>query len=399
MKAHLFQLSELGEIVSGSTPKTGVTEFWNGDIPWVTPADLTSHDGIWFQGKPKGITQAGYDSCSTRMLPRGSILFSSRAPIGHCAVAPYPLCTNQGFKSLVTNDRLDPIYGYFALRFVTPSIIARGRGATFAEVSTEIMESIQIPVPSLPQQQQIARQLEEADRLRRTRRYALALSDTFLPAAFLQLFGDSSYRNVRLEELAADEKNSVVNGPFGSDLLTRELTRSGVPVIYIRDISSGRYERTSTSFVTTAKAAELEFCNAKPGDVLVAKVGDPPGIAVIYPTTEMDGVVTQDVIRIRPNTKLVSPAFLQAFLNSSLAHREMAKIMVQGTRQRFSLGQFKEISVPLPALNLQNEFALLMTRAERLRSVQRESLRQAEHLFQTLLHRAFGGVSDRAVLR
>ena len=169
-----------------------------------------------------------------------------------------------------------------------------------------------------------------------------------------------------------------MNGPFGSDLLTSELTNSGVPVIYIRDISSGRYERTSSVFITPTKAAELTFCNAKPGDVLVAKVGDPPGIAAIYPAGDAEGIVTQDVIRIRPNTELVSVFYLQAFLNSRLAHQEMAKIMVEGTRLRFSLGQFKEISVPVPPLPLQQKFAALVHRVEHLRAVHKEALWQAE---------------------
>jgi type I restriction enzyme S subunit len=105
-----------------------VPKYWDGDIPWVTPADLSNHEGIYFQGKPKRITKAGYESCSTTMLPPRSILFSSRAPIGHCAVTTYPVCTNQGFKSIIPNGNFDPIYGFFALKFITPSIIAKDAG-------------------------------------------------------------------------------------------------------------------------------------------------------------------------------------------------------------------------------------------------------------------------------
>jgi type I restriction enzyme S subunit len=276
----------------------------------------------------------------------------------------------------------EPFYGQF-MQTVS------GVGGSLLRARPAQVADIEIPLPSLSEQQRAAGQLEQADRLRRTRRYGLELSDTFLPAAFLQLFGDATFPHAALEELATKERNSFVNGPFGSDLLTSELTDSGVPVIYIRDISSGRYERTSSVFVRPAKAAELEFCNAKPGDVLVAKVGDPPGIAAIYPAAEPDGIVTQDVIRVRPNTKVVSASYLQGFLNSWLAHREMTRIMVEGTRLRFSLGQFKDISILVPPLPLQQKFAALVEWVERLRSVQRESLRQSEHLFQSLLHNAF----------
>src|SRR5437870_2699095 len=127
-------LRELGEIVSGSTPDTSNKAYWGGDIQWITPADLTEHAGIYFRGKLRKITKAGYNSCSTKLLPPGSILFSSRAPIGHCVVTAFPLCTNQGFKSIIPNEKLDPVYCFFALKFFTPELIELGRGATFLEI-------------------------------------------------------------------------------------------------------------------------------------------------------------------------------------------------------------------------------------------------------------------------
>src|ERR1051325_4393008 len=107
-------LGELGEIVSGSTPDTSIKEYWGGDIPWITPADLTNHFGVYFKGELRKITKLGFESCSTRLLPPGVILFSSRAPIGHCAVTTFPLCTNQGFKSIIPNSQLYSAYCYYA---------------------------------------------------------------------------------------------------------------------------------------------------------------------------------------------------------------------------------------------------------------------------------------------
>ncbi len=363
MKAHLFQLSELGEIVSGSTPKTGVTEFWNGDIPWVTPADLTSHDGIWFQGKPKGITQAGYDSCSTRMLPRGSILFSSRAPIGHCAVAPYPLCTNQGFKSLVTNDRLDPIYGYFALRFVTPSIIARGRGATFAEVSTEIMESIQIPVPSLPQQQQIARQLEEADRLRRTRRYALELSDTFLPAAFLRFFGDPvrnerAWQAVSLEHAAA----KITDGEH----LNPKFVSKGLPLVMAEQVEDSGVNLNACKLVSAADFTKfIKKCEPAAGDILVVSRGATIGRTCVI-DTKKPFCLMGSVILIKPDDTIVNPHFLAAQLKSSSFLRILRNTSGASAQQAIYIAHLKDKLVVVPPLPLQKEFAELVARTDRL---------------------------------
>src|SRR6266704_5075199 len=94
-------LGEVARIVSGSTPDTKVRENWDGDIPWITPKDLSQHREKAIRRGNRSITQAGYDSCSTQMVPTGTVLFTSRAPIGYAAVAANPVCTNQGFKNLV----------------------------------------------------------------------------------------------------------------------------------------------------------------------------------------------------------------------------------------------------------------------------------------------------------
>lgn len=393
----LVPLGELGEVVSGSTPKTHVAQYWDGDIPWITPADLSKNRDTYFHGRLRKITKAGFNSCSTKMLPTGSIIFSSRAPIGHCAVAAYPLCTNQGFKSLIPNHYLDSIYGYYALRYMTPAIIAIGRGATFAEINKEMFESVRIPVPALPEQKRIAALLDKADRLRRSRRYVRELSDSFLQSVFLEMFGSWDYPRYPLQELAKDERSAFVNGPFGSNLLTSELTSSGVPVIYIRDIVSGVYKRVSAVCVTEQKAKELSVCETLPGDVLVAKVGDPPGTAAIYPESQPMGIITQDVIRIRVNRSLVTAEYLSAFLNSHKGYHTLKPIIVEGTRARFGLTTYKELPIPVPPLELQQDFAEVVRRHNRMRVQQREAERQAEHLFQTLLHRAFSDSEPQGV--
>jgi type I restriction enzyme S subunit len=387
MKTHLFPLSELGEIVSGSTPRTEVGEFWNGDIPWVTPADLTSHDGIWFRGKPKHITKAGFDSCSTRMLPCGSILFSSRAPIGHCALACYPLCTNQGFKSLVPNDLLDPVYGYFAIRSATPSIIARGRGATFAEVSTEIMESIQIPVPTLHEQQRIAAQLEKADRLRRTRRYALELGDSFLQSVLRKMFRDKPKANeiARLGDL-------IRSGPTNGLYKSEEFLGDGVLFLDIK----GLYRSLEADFTSARRVRvsekELKKYGLSNGDVLinrVSKKAEGVGKSVLVSNLKEPAVYESNMMRIRLNESKVLPCFLVHYLSTAESRRQLLRSANISNQASINQDSVNGLRVLVPPLSRQQTFINLVNRFTQLRAQQRESLRQAEHLFQTLLHRAF----------
>ena len=133
-------LGEIGEVVSGSTPRTTVTEYWGGDISWITPDDLSGYTSKYIERGARSITQAGYDSCSTTLMPEDAVLFSSRAPIGYVAIARGPVCTNQGFKSFVPTEAVTSDYLYWFLRHATPGIRATGSGTTFAEVSKKRLQ-------------------------------------------------------------------------------------------------------------------------------------------------------------------------------------------------------------------------------------------------------------------
>lgn len=140
-------LGQLGEIVGGATPSTKKSEYWSGDIPWLSPKDLTGYRCRYIERGEKCITQEGFDSCSTRMLPAGSVLFSSRAPIGYCAIAKAPLCTNQGFKSIVPRDGVDSRFLYYLLLANKDGIAGAGSGTTFPEVSGKVMKQFEVSIP------------------------------------------------------------------------------------------------------------------------------------------------------------------------------------------------------------------------------------------------------------
>ena len=105
-------MGEVCEVVAGSTPKTQVRSYWNGEIPWITPDDLSRHSGKYIHQGARFITKAGYESCSTHMVPAGTVLYTTRAPIGYAAIAAQPVCTNQGFKNFVPLEGIDSEYLY-----------------------------------------------------------------------------------------------------------------------------------------------------------------------------------------------------------------------------------------------------------------------------------------------
>jgi type I restriction enzyme S subunit len=155
-------------------------------------------------------------------------------------------------------------------------------------------------------------------------------------------------RPMKLGSMADQHRHAFVNGPFGSDLLTSELVSEGVPVIYIRDIKPAGYLRVSEWCVTQEKADQLAFCNVLPGDILVAKVGDPPGLSAVYPYDQPEGIVTQDVIRLRVDPKICIPEFLKYLLNSNYGRTLIDNISVESTRTRVGLGDYKQLKFVLP---------------------------------------------------
>jgi len=187
----IMRLDECCNIVSGATPSTSVPSYWNGNICWATPKDLSDLDGPVIADTPRKITKTGLGACAATILPPGSVLFSSRAPIGHVAINTVPMATNQGFKSMVPDPRLlDAAYLYHWLRCNRGYLEGLGNGATFKEVSKAVVSRVEVPTPPIAEQRRVAAILDQADTLRAKRRAALARLDEMTQSIFVEIFGD-----------------------------------------------------------------------------------------------------------------------------------------------------------------------------------------------------------------
>ncbi|MCM1218767.1 MAG: restriction endonuclease subunit S [Lachnospiraceae bacterium] len=152
-----YKLGEIGTIVGGATPSTSNAAYYGGNIPWLTPKDLSSFQDRYIERGERNITDDGLRSCSAQLLPAGSVLFSSRAPIGYVAVAKNPIATNQGFKSIVPDTaKVDSLFLYYLLTYNKGNIEAMGSGTTFKEVSGATMKNIEVMIPPLDEQKRIA---------------------------------------------------------------------------------------------------------------------------------------------------------------------------------------------------------------------------------------------------
>ena len=148
------KISDLGTVIGGSTPSTKDDMNYGGDISWITPKDLSIFNERYIYNGERNITKKGLKSCSTQLMPKNSVLFTSRAPIGYVAIAGKEMCTNQGFKSVIPNNNTDYLFLYYLLKFNKDNIENMGSGTTFKEVSGTTMKNIEVIIPESKQEQQ-----------------------------------------------------------------------------------------------------------------------------------------------------------------------------------------------------------------------------------------------------
>ncbi|WP_235713561.1 restriction endonuclease subunit S [Ligilactobacillus acidipiscis] len=140
-------MSDVGTVVGGGTPSKKVPDYWNGNIPWLSPKDLSNHPRVFTSHGENCITQDGLDNSSTKLLPQNTVLFSSRAPIGYLSIASNQIATNQGFESVVPNKDYPFWFVYELLKSETPKIISEASGSTFKEISGGRLKQHEVSVP------------------------------------------------------------------------------------------------------------------------------------------------------------------------------------------------------------------------------------------------------------
>ena len=283
------------------------------------------------------------------------------------------------------------VLGYLrhALAIVLKRVECRTPFVTVKHLSSEELKEETVPLPNLLEQQRIAEQLEQADRLRRTRSYALELTDTFLPAAFVEFFGDPLTNPLGLPVTELGDFLSFVTS--GSRGWAEYYVPEGARFIRSLDVRMNNISDEDAVYVKPPNGAEADRTSVKPGDVLLTITGSRIGRVAPVPERLNGAFISQHVAILRLKAGLL-PEFLSMFLSLGTGgQREIAFLQYGQTKPGLNLDQIRELRIPVPYLSRQQQFLELAKRVECLHAVQREALRQAEHLFASLLHRAFSG--------
>lgn len=275
------------------------------------------------------------------------------------------------------------------------SVLAVQSGSAIRRIVLNQIEEIRILLPPLATQKRIAAIAQKADRLRRTRRYAIQLGDTYLQSVFLEMFGRKTSEDlpfVKVESLVKSGKNKIRTGPFGSQLLHSEFIENGqIAVLGIDNVVQNYFTWDKRRFITDRKYQELKRYRVYPGDVLITIMGT-CGRCAIAPENLPIAINTKHLCCITLEQTKCLPTYLQAcFLRHPLVLKQLGVSERGAVMPGLNMNIIQDVEIPLPPLHLQEKFAQIVQKFERLRTQQREGDRQAEHLFQTLLHRAFRG--------
>ncbi len=376
------RLGDVCTVVSGSTPKSTVPEYWDGDIKWITPAEL-SNDTYIINDSARHITALGVAKTGLKSFPAGTVILSSRAPIGKTAIAGCEMFCNQGFKNLICSEKIDSKYLYYFLSGKTDYLNSLGRGATFKEISKAIVENIEIPLPEVEEQKRIAARFERLLRLIQLQKAELEELDKLVKSRFIELFGDFDLTHPQESWATIKEVGTVVGGAtpktdhdeyWGGSY--RWITPAEL------DADSG-YIYDSVRKLTKAG---VESCSLQ----------EMPVGTVIMSSRAPIGKVA-----IAGNTFYCNQGFKNIICKEGITPRYLYTVLLLNVEYLNSLGRgatFKEISkgivesirIPVPSMELQEQFAAFVEQTDKSKLAVQKGLQELEILKKSLMQQYFG---------
>lgn len=385
------KISDIGKIVSGATPKTKDVDNYGGSIAWITPADLSGYTSKYISHGSRNITQKGYGSCSTHLMPRGTVLFSSRAPIGYVAIAENPICTNQGFKSIVPNDDIDSEFLYYQLQYLRKKIQEKGSGTTFNEISGKVLGETDIVVPSLEEQSRIVAHIEELfselDKAVDTLKTTKEQLEVYRQAVLKEIFDSVSTTSVHIKDVCLDIKVGIVIKPT-----QYYVSENGVPAFRNANVRRGYIN--DTDWVMISKEGHQQNCRSEvhTNDVLISRSGANLGMASVVPA-RYNGYNAIDVVIAVPDISKVIPEFLAQYTNSPMG-RAIVKKNERGAAQgHLNVSAYANLPIGVP--DLQEQEKLVKQISDRLSvcdSIEKTvdtALAQTDAMRQSILKQAF----------
>ena len=380
------KIGEVCDVVGGSTPKTNNPQYWDGDNYWVTPAELDGKK--WISSTERTITEMGVKSARLQLLPSGTVLLSSRAPIGKVAITTCPMYCNQGFKNLVCKKEVHNEFIYWLLLFSSEYLKSLGTGATFKEISKKVVEQIEIPIPPLSEQSRIVEELDQLSNIIEKKRQQLSELDNLAQSIFYDMFGDPVTNEKGWE---VKKLGDICDISSSKRIYANEYCEEGVPFYRGKEITekSKGNEISVELFISTKKYEELKvkFGVPKIGDILITAVGTIGNIWVVN-TDEPFYFKDGNVLWLQLKSDINSKYF--KFLLEILIDKHKTSMANGCAYSALTIINLREMATNLIPLTLQQLFAQKIEAIEKEKELIKQSIKETEELFNSRMDYYFG---------
>ena len=374
------KLSDICSIVSGATPVTTVTDYWGGDIKWITPSELNDDSHVIYD-TAKHLTEAGFASARLRMFPKGTVLLTTRAPIGKVAIAGEPMCCNQGFKNFVCSDAVNNEYLYRYLKNRSSELQALGRGATFKELSKKEVAAYEINLPPLKRQLEAVEKLALVDKQVVIAKTQLDKLDSLVKSRFVEMFGDLK-SDTNGWPIKPFETFAIIDTHMANDL-TPYLD---MPHIGIDSIESGTGRLSGYRTV-----AEDGIISGKypftPEHLIYSKIR-PSLNKVALP--DFSGVCSADAYPILPIAGECNRVYLAEVMRSAYFLEYILPLSGRAQMPKVNKKALSGFSMPLPPIELQQQFAAFAAQVDKSRFVAQQQIEKLQMLYDSLAQEYFG---------
>ena len=394
----LENISNVSTLVNGGTPKTNIKEYWNGDIAWITPADLGKLKTTIVTKTIRTISEEGLNKSSAKLFPKNSVILSTRAPIGYLAINGVLMATNQGCRGIIPSENLDTFYLYYFLKSNVTLLNSLGTGTTFKELSTKALGSVKIPIPHIEQQKQIVKILDKSfeaiEKAKTNIEKNLQNTKELFASKLNEIF---SQKGEGWEEKTLGEITSKIGSgatPRGGQSSYKE---SGISLIRSMNVHDNGFKKDKLAFIDDEQAKKLNNVTIEENDVLLNITGASVARCCIVDKSFLPARVNQHVSIIRIKDDILLSEYLHYSLISDNNKKALLGIGEQGaTRQAITKVQIENFVVRYPKyrkvqLEKLNELNNLKQQTKQLEQKYQEKLNNLEELKKSILQKAFSG--------
>lgn len=389
------RLDEICHIKIGRTPARAEPRYWGPGTRWLSIADMgTSRD---LTDTKETVTESGAALFGDRLAMPGTVVLSFKLSIGKVGIVREPMYTNEAIAALPARkpERVEPRFLYHALGQMD-LVGGTDRAVMGRTLNSAKLARLAVPLPPLAEQRRIADILDKADAIRRKRKEAIALTDELLRSAFLVTVGPlnpdhGTWPLRRIESLAVQRKGSIRSGPFGSALKHSEFVEQGIAVLGIDNAVQNRFAWSERRYITPQKYEALRRYSVFPGDVIITIMGT-TGRTAVVPADIPEAITTKHLASITLNPRAARPEYLAHAVHTDPHVLRQIRARDRGAvMDGLNLGLIKELEVRLPPIHQQDAFEQQVAVIRRARQRLLTSLNDDDHLFNSLVQRAFRG--------